>query len=56
MDGKITECSTGALRFLRARTTAFAGPDIGIGAVASIAAAIVEWLPCGAAIAVAFRR
>ena len=56
MDGKIPECSTGALRFLRARTTTFASSDISIGAVPLVAAAVVEWLPCGAAIAVAFRK
>jgi hypothetical protein len=56
VDGKIPECSTGALRFLRARTTTFAGSDIGIGAVPLVATAIVEWLPGGAEIAVAFRK
>jgi hypothetical protein len=28
LDGKKPECSTGALRFLRARTTPFAGADM----------------------------
>lgn len=40
MDGKIPECSTGALRFLRARATTFAGPDIDIGAVPLVAMAL----------------
>ena len=42
------------MRFLRARTTTFAGPDIGIGAVAQVAAAVVEWLSGGTAVCVAF--
>ena len=56
VDGKIPECSTGALRLLRACTTTFAGPDIGIGAVPLITTTIVKRLPGGAAIAVAFRK
>ena len=56
VDSKIPEGSTGALRFLGTRTTTFAGPDVGIGAVPGIPPAVVEWLPCRTAIAVAFRQ
>jgi len=56
VDGEIAESSTGALRFLRARTATFAGADIGIGSVPLVATAIVEGLPRGTAIAVAFRK
>src|SRR5439155_2006621 len=54
VDGKIPECSTGALGLWRTRTATFARPDVGIGAVAQVVAAVVEWLACGTDIAVAF--
>ena len=56
MDGKIPEQSAGALCFKRARPTAFASSYVDIGAVPSIAPAIVELLACRAAIAVALRQ
>ena len=55
VDGKTAEGRTGALRPLRACPTTFASSDVGIGAVAITPAAVVEWLTCGAEIAVAFR-
>src|SRR5208282_175159 len=55
VDGKTAEGCARALRSLRTRTTTFAGSDVGIGAIPSTAATVVELLPCGAEIAVAFR-
>src|SRR5260370_619884 len=54
MDDKTPEGCTGALRSQRARPTTFAGPNIGIGAVAMTSAAVVEGLTCGTDIAIAF--
>jgi transposase len=42
VDGKIPECSTGALRFLRACSTTFTGPDIGIGAVPLVTTFVLQ--------------
>jgi hypothetical protein len=47
VDGKTAECCAGALRSLRARPTTFAGSDVGVGAIPSTPAAVVELLPCG---------
>src|SRR5256712_11353025 len=55
VDGKTAEGCASALRSLRAGTTTFAGSDVGIGAISSAPAAVVEWLTGGAEIAVAFR-
>jgi hypothetical protein len=55
VDGKTAEGGACALRSLRARTTTFAGSDVDVGTIPSAPAAIVEWLPCGAKIAVTFR-
>src|SRR5258708_23373514 len=54
MDDKTPQGCTGALRSQRARPTTFAGPNIGIGAVAMTSAAVVEGLTCGTDIAIAF--
>src|ERR1035438_1519070 len=55
VDGKTAEGCAGALRSLRACPTTFAGSDVGIGAISSAPAAVVELLTGGAEIAVAFR-
>src|SRR5271166_981730 len=56
VDGKIPERSGRALRSLLARTALFAGSDIAEGAVALVAAAIVQLLACWADVAVALRQ
>src|SRR5437762_10228017 len=56
VDGKILQRRGGTLRFLCARPTTFAGPDIDVGAVPSIASALVELLACGTKVAVAFGK
>src|SRR6266550_5297423 len=54
VDGKIAKRPARALRFQRTRTASFARPDVGIGAVPLVTAAVVENLACGTDIAVAF--
>ena len=56
VDGKILQRRGCALRFLRARPTPLAGPDIDVGTVPSIVSAVVEWLACGTEVAVAFGK
>ena len=56
VDGKILQRRGFALRFLRARPTLLAGPDIDVGTVPSIVSAVVEWLACGTEVAVAFGK
>jgi hypothetical protein len=54
VDDQAAEGGTGALWSLRARTTAFAGPDIGIGPVAMTPTAIVKRLARGTDVAIVF--
>ena len=53
VDGKTAEGRARALWPLRARAAPFAGSDVDISAIAITPAAVVEWLTCGAEIAVA---
>ena len=54
VDGEIFVLAGGALRLLRTRTTTFAASDVGMGSIPDIQTDEVEWLTCGAEIAVAF--
>ena len=54
VDDKAPEGSTGALRSLRARATAFACPDVVVGAVPMDPTTIVEGLACGTDLAIVF--
>ena len=46
VDGEILQRGGGALRFLCARSTTFAGPDVDVGTVPGIVSAVVELLTC----------
>ena len=54
MDGEIFVLPSGALRFLRARTTTLAASHVGMRAIPDVQTDVVEMLTRGAAIAVAF--